>query len=252
MADKPHFLVAGNWKMNGSREESQALARELLDLVVAEGATECDMLVCPPAILIGSVGAIVRDTAIALGAQDCHADAAGAHTGDVSATMIADAGCAYVIVGHSERRADHGEDVALVRAKAEAALDAGLTPIICVGETLAERDAGRAVEVVLGQLAGSLPDAATADNMVLAYEPIWAIGTGRAPTGDDIAEIHDALRAELAGRISGAESMRILYGGSVKPDNAAEILAIQNVNGALVGGASLKAEDFWGICKSCA
>jgi triosephosphate isomerase len=252
MADKPRFLVAGNWKMNGLQDESQALARGLLDLVAADGAPECDMLVCPPAILIGSVGAIVKDTAIALGAQDCHPEGAGAHTGDVSAAMIADAGCAYVIVGHSERRADHGEDDSLVRAKAEAALDAGLTPIICVGETLAERDAGRAVDVVLGQLAGSLPDAATPANSVLAYEPVWAIGTGRTPTGDDIAEVHDALRAGLKGRMPDGGGMRILYGGSVKLDNAAEILVIENVNGVLVGGASLKAVDFWGICQSCA
>ncbi len=252
MADKPRFLVAGNWKMNGLRDESQALARRLLDLVAADGAPECDMLVCPPSILIGPVGATIRDTAISLGAQDCHPDGAGAHTGDISASMIADSGCAYVIVGHSERRADHGEDDTLVRAKAEAALDAGLTPIICIGETLAERDAGRAVDVVLGQLKGSLPDAATAANAVIAYEPVWAIGTGRTPTGDDIAEVHDALRAGLKGRISGADAVRILYGGSVKPDNASEILAIQNVNGALVGGASLKADDFWGICQSCA
>ncbi len=252
MVEKPRFLVAGNWKMNGLRDESQALARQLLDLIASDGAPGCDMLVCPPAILIGPVGATVRDTSILLGAQDCHPNGAGAHTGDISAPMIADSGCAYVIVGHSERRADHGEDDALVRAKAEAALEAGLIPIICVGETLAERDAGRAVEVVLGQLDGSLPGAASAANTVLAYEPVWAIGTGRTPTGDDIAQVHDALRGGLAGRISEPDAMRILYGGSVKPDNAAEILAIENVNGALVGGASLKADDFWGICQSCA
>jgi triosephosphate isomerase (TIM) len=252
MAEKPRFLVAGNWKMNGLRDESQALARQILDLIGADGAPGCDMLVCPPAILIGPVGATIRDTAILLGAQDCHPDGAGAHTGDISAPMIVDSGCAYVIVGHSERRADHGEDDGLVRAKAEAALEAGLVPIICVGETLAERDAGRAVEVVLSQLNGSLPGAATAANTVLAYEPVWAIGTGRTPTGDDIAQVHDALRGGLAGRISEPDAMRILYGGSVKPDNAAEILAIENVNGALVGGASLKADDFWGICQSCA
>jgi triosephosphate isomerase (TIM) len=251
MADKPRFLVAGNWKMNGDREGAQALVRELLDLIAADGAPACDMLVCPPAILIGLVGGAVRDTAIDLGAQDCHTDGAGAHTGDISASMVADAGCAYVIVGHSERRADHGEGDALVRAKAEAALEAGLTPIICLGETLAERDAGRAVEVVLGQLNGSLPEGATAENAVIAYEPVWAIGTGRVPTGNDIAEVHDALRAGLARRMAAADGMRILYGGSVKPDNAPEILAIQNVNGALVGGASLKAQDFWGICRSC-
>lgn len=252
MAEKPRFLVAGNWKMNGLRAESQALARRLLDLISANGAPMCDMLVCPPAILIDLVGASVRDTAIALGAQDCHPGGAGAHTGDISASMIANSGCTYVIVGHSERRADHGEDDALVRAKAEAALGAGLTPIICMGETLAQRDAGQAVEVVLGQLARSLPNAASAGNTVLAYEPVWAIGTGRTPTKDDIAEVHDALRAGLSERISGAGGMRILYGGSVKPDNASEIFAIGNVNGALVGGASLKAEDFWDICLACA
>ncbi len=251
MANKPRFLVAGNWKMNGDRQGSQALVQELLELIASDGVPACEMLVCPPAIMIELVGDIIRDTAIALGAQDCHTDGAGAHTGDISAAMIADAGCGHVIVGHSERRADHGEGDALVRAKADAALSAGLTPIICVGETLAERDAGRAVDVVLSQLNGSLPDGATAENAVIAYEPVWAIGTGRTPTGDDIAEVHDALRAGLAGRMSGADGMRILYGGSVKPDNAAEIRAIQNVNGALVGGASLKARDFWGICRSC-
>jgi triosephosphate isomerase (TIM) len=249
MADKPRALIAGNWKMNGLRDGSLALARALLARISADGAPDCDMLVCPPAILIGAVGAVLRDTAIALGAQDCHPDGSGAHTGDISAPMIADAGCSHVIVGHSERRADHGEDDGLVRAKAAAALDVGLTPIICLGETLDQRDAGNAVDIVLGQLAGSLPDAAAPDNIVIAYEPVWAIGTGRVPGAGDIAEVHDALRGGLAARLAGAEAVRILYGGSVKPDNAAEILAIDNVNGALVGGASLKADDFWGICR---
>ena len=250
MAQTPRPLIAGNWKMNRLGDHATVLVRGLLDRVVSEGVPSCDMLICPPATLMGTVGALVADTALALGGQDCHTAASGAHTGDISAPMLVDAGCAYVIVGHSERRADHGEGDALVREKAEAAHLAGLVPIICVGETLAERDSGRAVEIVGGQIDGSLPDGATAANTVIAYEPVWAIGTGRTPTIDDIAEVHASIRAQLAGRIEDADGVRILYGGSVKPDNAREILAIANVDGALVGGASLTVEDFWAICTS--
>jgi triosephosphate isomerase len=187
---------------------------------------------------------------IAVGGQDCHAEVSGAHTGDVSAEMLADLGCAYAIVGHSERRTNHAEDNPMVWSKAIAAQRAGLTAIICVGETEAERDRGDALDVVRRQIIGSLPDAAKASNTVIAYEPVWAIGTGRTPNNDDIAEVHDAMRALLVEKMSDGDQVRLLYGGSVKPGNAAEILAIENVNGALVGGASLKAEDFLGIAAA--
>ncbi len=239
-----HTLVAGNWKMNGL---SQALT-EIDALLAAHSAPACEVLICPPATLLSRLSDRAAGSMLKTGAQDCHAAVSGAHTGDVAAEMIADAGGSYVIVGHSERRADHGEDDATVRAKAEAAWRAGLTAIICVGETLDERDAGRTIEVVGGQLAGSVREGATAQNTVIAYEPVWAIGTGKVPTLEDIAAVHDDLRARLTARFGGAAAeMRLLYGGSVKPGNAAEIFGVTNVNGALVGGASLKAEDFGGI-----
>jgi triosephosphate isomerase len=240
-------LAAGNWKMNGT---SAALA-ELKALVAAHPSPACEMLICPPATLIAQAVWTVKGTALAIGGQDCHPKPAGAHTGDVSAPMLADAGAAYVILGHSERRADHGEGDALVAAKALAARAAGLVAVICVGETEAERDAGRTLDVVGGQLAGSVPEGATAANTVVAYEPVWAIGTGRTPTLDEIGDVHGFLRAELTRRF-GAEAagMRLLYGGSVKPSNAAEIFAVADVDGALVGGASLKAEDFGAIVEA--
>lgn len=236
------MLAAGNWKMNGLAP----MLTELDALEKASAGAACEVLICPPATLIAAAAA--RTTTVRIGAQDCHANASGAHTGDVSAEMIADAGGRYIIVGHSERRADHGETDAAVRAKAEAAWRAGLSAIVCVGETEAERDAGRAVDVVTSQISGSLPEGATAANTVVAYEPVWAIGTGRTPSIADITEMHDAMRAHLATLVSGeADGMRLLYGGSVKPSNAAEIFAIENVDGGLVGGASLKASDFSGI-----
>ncbi len=229
-------LIAGNWKMHG-------LAADLAELdAVAAGAPDgCDLLLCLPATLI----ARAAGRGVPVGGQDCHAAPKGAHTGDVSAAMLADAGATHVIVGHSERRQDHAETDAAVRAKAEAALAAGLSAIVCVGETLAQRDAGETLAVVREQLA-SLPDAATPDNTALAYEPVWAIGTGRTPTTEQVAEVHAALHAALAER----GTFRILYGGSVKPDNAAELLAVPHVGGALVGGASLKAEDFLAIAAA--
>lgn len=237
-------LVAGNWKMNGT---AKALA-QIDALATLHPAPGCDVLICPPATLLSRLSERAAGTAIKTGAQDCHAAASGAHTGDIAAEMIADAGGTHVIVGHSERRADHGEDDATVKAKAEAAWRAGLIAIICVGETLAERDAGQTIDIVANQLAGSIPDGATAANTVIAYEPVWAIGTGKVPTLDDIAAVHDDMRARLTSRFgSEAVGMRLLYGGSVKPGNAAEIFGIVNVDGALVGGASLKAEDFGGI-----
>ncbi|SIO06795.1 triosephosphate isomerase [Rhodovulum sp. ES.010] len=235
-------LAAGNWKMNGtaaSLDEVRAVAE-------AHPAPSVDLLLCPPATLIDRMVRAAAGSAIAVGGQDCHAAAAGAHTGDISAAMLTDAGATHVILGHSERRTDHGETDDTVRAKAQAALAEGLVAVVCLGETEAQRDAGETLPVVGRQLAGSLPDAGvTGATLVVAYEPVWAIGTGRVPTLDQIAEVHDVMRAELVGRFGDAgEAIRLLYGGSVKPDNAGEIFATSNVDGALVGGASLAATDF--------
>ncbi|PRD38808.1 UNVERIFIED_CONTAM: tpiA [Trichonephila clavipes] len=237
-------LAAGNWKMNGTAAD----LAEVAALTAAHPAPGCEMLLCPPATLIDRMARAAHGTALRIGGQDCHARATGAHTGDVSAPMLAEAGASYVILGHSERRADHGETDAQVRAKAEAAWATGLVAVICVGETEAERDAGQALAVVGRQVEGSVPDGATAENLVIAYEPVWAIGTGRTPTLHEIAEVHRFLRAELVSRFgAAAKGVRLLYGGSVKPSNAAEIFATAEVNGALVGGASLKAADFGAI-----
>jgi len=245
-------LIAGNWKMNGRLAEARALADSLAAAPVARGDT-VEIAVCPPFTAIHPVAErLGGDRAVALGGQDCHAAPGGAHTGDISAAMLADLGCRYVILGHSERRQEHGETSADVAGKAGAALDAGLVPIICVGETQAERDAGRALEVLHAQLEASLPEAGAA-GIVLAYEPVWAIGTGRAATPDDIRSAHGALRADLAARLgNGGRSVRILYGGSVKPDNAAGILGLDDVDGALVGGASLDSESFLAIARAAA
>jgi triosephosphate isomerase len=230
--------------MNGRLAEATALAA-----AVAAGAKSggAELLVCPPFPMLAAVKGVMGAAPVALGAQDCHAQATGAHTGDVSAEMLRDVGCRYVIAGHSERRADHAETDATVRAKAEAGLRAGLVPIVCVGETLAERDAGHTLAVVSRQLAGSMPDAATAATLVVAYEPVWAIGTGRTPTAAQVAEVHAKIRADLAARFKDGAAMRVLYGGSVKGSNAAELLAVPNVDGALIGGASLKADEFLAI-----
>jgi len=244
-------LIAGNWKMNGLRADGTALATDLARRLAAAGNVPFDMLVCPPASLVAPVGDAIRGTSLALGGQDCHAAEKGAHTGDISAVMLKDLGCTHVIVGHSERRQDHEESDAVVKAKAEAALKAGLTVIVCVGETEAERDSGRAESVVETQIRGSMPSGATDANTVVAYEPVWAIGTGRTPTTADIAAMHARIRSCLGGLVESADGVRILYGGSVKPSNAAEILGIADVDGALVGGASLKADDFWAIAASC-
>ncbi|NNE79679.1 MAG: triose-phosphate isomerase [Silicimonas sp.] len=237
-------LAAGNWKMNGT---GSSLA-EVEALVAALPAPSCDVLICPPATLLSRMATVADGSAIAIGAQDCHANASGANTGDISAEMIAEAGGTHVIVGHSERRTDHAETDAQIRAKAEAAWRAGLIAVICVGETLAEREAGRTLQIVGEQLQGSVPEGATAANTVVAYEPVWAIGTGKVPTLDEIGEVHGDIRARLGDRFGAeAQGMRLLYGGSVKPSNAKEIFAVSNVDGALVGGASLKAVDFGGI-----
>jgi triosephosphate isomerase (TIM) len=242
MARRP--LVAGNWKMNGR----QASAGEL-DKIVAAAAklpSQVDILVCPPFTLVAAFAARARGSRVMIGGQDCHPQPSGAHTGDIAAEMLADAGAGAVIVGHSERRHDHHETDALVRAKALAARRAGLIPIICVGETRAERDADKARDVVGGQLAGSLPDG-TAD-FVIAYEPVWAIGSGVTPTKADVGAMHDFIRERLEARYGTAgQGARILYGGSVKPDNAQELMHIANVDGALVGGASLDANAFMAI-----
>ena len=250
MATRPRPLIAGNWKMNGRQADGLTLARALAERAAREPPA-ADLLICPPATLLFLVAELLTDTPVALGAQDCHPKPSGAFTGDIAAPMLADAGCSYVIVGHSERRAGHREDDALVRAKAAAALAAGLIPIVCLGETEAERDAGQALAVVERQLAGSLPAGAEAARLVVAYEPVWAIGTGRTPTASDIEAVHRHLRRQLAGRVAEPERVRLLYGGSVKKDNCAEILGLPEVNGALVGGASLKAEEFWAIAATC-
>jgi triosephosphate isomerase len=242
-------LVAGNWKMNGlgaSLGEAEALVKAL-----QEQAAACRVALCPPATLTERMARILADGPVELGGQDCHAEASGAFTGSVSAAMLADAGAELVILGHSERRAGFGESDADVAAKVEAALVAGLEAIICIGETLAEREAGQAVEVVSRQVAGSLPSSLSGKAFAVAYEPVWAIGTGLTPTLEQIEEVHAAVRAAMVARLGeGGRVAPILYGGSVKQSNAAEILALAEVGGALVGGASLKAEDFLGIIRA--
>jgi triosephosphate isomerase len=240
-------LVAGNWKMNGL--SASAAEFEKIAAGAARFSHAAELMVCPPATLIAWFASIAE--AVAVGGQDCHPAPSGAHTGDIAAEMLADAGAKAVIVGHSERRADHGETDTRVRAKAQAAWRAGLVAIVCVGETREQRDAGETLKVVGGQLAGSLPDGATAANLVVAYEPVWAIGTGLTPTTTDVAEVHGFIRRTLRERF-GEEGIkiRILYGGSVKPSNAKELLSVADVNGALVGGASLKADDFLAIAAA--
>ncbi|HYD15431.1 MAG TPA: triose-phosphate isomerase [Hyphomicrobium sp.] len=244
-------LVAGNWKMNGlGTALSEAAA--VRDALPALGAAP-EVMICPPATLLAPLATASRGSALAVGAQDCHTASSGAHTGDISAEMIKDAGASAVIVGHSERRADHGELDRVVRAKASAAHRAGLAAIVCLGETKGERLAGLTLDVVNRQLKASLPDSASDTNTVIAYEPIWAIGTGLTPSTADVAEVHAAIRKSLEARFGAAGSkMRILYGGSVKPSNAKELLSLPNVNGALVGGASLKADDFLAIIRAYA
>jgi triosephosphate isomerase len=237
-------LAAGNWKMNGTA----AALSEVRALIAAHPAPACQMLLCPPATLVARMAEVAQGSALMVGGQDCHPKASGAHTGDISAAILKDAGATCVILGHSERRTDHGETDALVKAKAEAAIAEGLIAIVCIGETEAERDAGRTLDVIGTQLDGSIPAGATAANLVIAYEPVWAIGTGRTPTLAEIAEVHAFLRARLQSLIGAeADGVRLLYGGSVKPSNATEIFTVPHVDGALVGGASLKAADFGAI-----
>ncbi len=250
MARSRRPLIAGNWKMNGLRADGIALAA-----AVAQGAkqaawTDREVLICPPTTLLAAVADGIRGSGVLVGGQNCHAGASGAHTGDISAEMLRDAGASHVIVGHSERRTDCGETDAVVRAKAEAAWRAGLMPIVCIGETLAEREAGRALAVLEAQLQGSVPAGASAARLVIAYEPVWAIGTGKTPTVAEVAAAHAHIRRVLGGLVSDAGSVRLLYGGSVKASNAGELLGAGDVDGALVGGASLKADEFLAIAKA--
>ena len=240
-------LVAGNWKMNGVRASAAELGRIVQR---SDAFAKVDLLVCPPATLVMMFISAAHGSKVAIGGQDCHAEAAGAFTGDISAEMLADAGATAVIVGHSERRTYHGESDGMVRAKALAAGRAGLMAIVCLGETRDQRSGGRTLDVVGAQLAGSLPSAVVPEGVVVAYEPVWAIGTGLTPTPADVAEVHGFIRGRLVARFGEAgDEIRILYGGSVKPANAAELLRVANVDGALVGGASLKADDFLGIAS---
>jgi triosephosphate isomerase (TIM) len=241
-------LVAGNWKMNGSR----AMAAQLIaELERGSAGLAADLLVCPPFPYVPIVAGLLQGKAISLGAQDCAPKESGAHTGDVAAAMLKDCGCTHVILGHSERRADHGESSAEVAAKAKAAQAAGLCAVVCVGETEAQRDAGDTLKIVESQIANSIPLGSSAANLVVAYEPVWAIGTGRTPTIGDVEVVHRHIRKLLGTGVDGGVQVRILYGGSVKPSNAAELMAVPEVNGALVGGASLKAADFLGIAQAC-
>ena len=249
MTAGPDPLLAGNWKMNGLRSSAAELAK------LIEGsrdlANRVNILLCPPATLIADFAARARGTTVAIGAQDCHAEASGAFTGDIAAEMLKDAGAGAVIVGHSERRTCHRETDAEVKAKAVAACRAGLIAIVCIGETRAQRESGQTIAVVRGQLDGSLPDGGRSENLVVAYEPVWAIGTGLTPRPQDVAEVHAFVRQRLVSRYGEAgDGMRIVYGGSVKPANAAELLDVEHVNGALIGGASLKAEDFLAIAAA--
>ncbi|MEE2862211.1 MAG: triose-phosphate isomerase [Pseudomonadota bacterium] len=241
----PRKLVAGNWKMNGDL----AALDQVDEIAQAAQGANCDVLICPPALLVHAMKSRVGDMLL-VGGQDCHAKASGAHTGDIAARQLRDVGATHVIVGHSERRADHAETSEDVAAKAAAAHEAGLTAIICLGETEDQRDAGTTLEVIARQLAASLPPGATAGNTVVAYEPVWAIGTGRVPDAAQIAEVHDKLRQGLCAQLPDGADMTLLYGGSVKASNAAEIFTVPNVDGALVGGASLVAADFVPIIRA--
>ncbi len=245
------MMIAGNWKMNGMSADGVNLAKEVATAVKAK-KRDCEFVVCPPFTILALVKKALRGAKVALGGQDCHFEEKGAHTGDVSPLMLTDLGCSYVILGHSERRADHGESDELVCKKAVAAHKNGLKTIICIGETLQQRDEGKTIDVCSKQILGSVPDCADAKNTVIAYEPVWAIGTGKTPTAQDIEDVHAAVRKVLAKKLGRAQAnkMRILYGGSVKPNNAKELLALPDVDGALIGGASLKSADFMAIADN--
>lgn len=245
-------LIAGNWKMNCLVADGTALAKSIALEVKKLGKTNLEFLVCPPFTLLSSVKKALRGAKVALGAQDCHFNTKGAHTGDISPVMLADIGCTFVILGHSERRTDHYETNELVHKKAVAAQAQGLKTVICIGETETQREEGRTIEVCKEQILGSVPPSSTAKNTIIAYEPVWAIGTGKTPTAADVQEVHAAIRKALVKQVgkTNAKNMRILYGGSVKPTNAKEFLNLPDVDGALIGGASLKSEDFLGIANA--
>ncbi len=247
--NRPKPLVAGNWKMNGLKAATRELASLVKAVAGAETKPRCDIMICPPATILTLCAETARGSGIKLGGQDCHTEASGAHTGDISAEMLKNAGARACIVGHSERRTDHGESSSEVKSKAEAAHRAGLMAIVCLGETAAERSLGKTIKIVGQQLKASLPEGADHKNCVIAYEPVWAIGTGKTPTAADIAKVHGYIRKRLIALLGDETGMKIkiLYGGSVKASNAKELMGISNVNGALVGGASLKAKDFLGI-----
>lgn len=245
------MMIAGNWKMNGLQQDGVELAAAVKQAVKAK-KWNCEFVVCPPFTLLYAVKKALRGAKVALGAQDCHTAEKGAHTGDISPLMLKDLGCSYVILGHSERRADHKESSAMVKEKAIAAKKAGLKAIICIGETLAERESGKTLDICAKQVRESVPDGAKAADVVIAYEPVWAIGSGKTPTAEQVEEVHSQVRKVLAQKLGKAEAgkMRILYGGSVKPANAAQMLALEDVDGALIGGASLKADDFINIAAN--
>ncbi len=250
MPNAPRPLVAGNWKMHGLRRS----VVELRTILQGAGdlAAKVDLMVCPPATLLTEFAGAAAGSPVTIGAQDCHPEPSGAFTGDISAEMLADAGAGAIIVGHSERRSLHQETDELVRKKAQAAHRAGVAAIVCIGETRAQREARETIAIVRRQIDGSLPKEATAENLILAYEPVWAIGTGLTPTPGDVAEVHSFLRERLVSRYGAAgRGIRILYGGSVKPSNARDLMAVENVDGALVGGASLKAGEFLAIAAAC-
>ena len=251
MPDTHRPLIAGNWKMNALQADGVALATDLAELYQATSEPIFEMLLAPPFPLIAKVGEAIAGSGLSLGGQDCHRLSKGAHTGDVSAVLLADLGCRYAIVGHSERRANHGETDADVMAKAAAAHKAGIGAIICVGETQEEHEDDKSIDVVKAQIAGSVPDGATAANTVIAYEPVWAIGSGRTPSPASVQDMHDFIRGELAARLDGetADDIRILYGGSMTPNNAVEFLRLPDVDGGLIGGDSLTAEDFWAVAQ---
>lgn len=245
-------LIAGNWKMNGLSEDGQALAKGVALEAKKAARKDCEFLICPPFTLLGLAKKAIKGSRVMLGAQDCHFAEKGAHTGDISPVMLKDAGCQYVIVGHSERRTDHYESDELVQKKAAAAIAAGLRVIICIGETEAERDAGKTIDICTAQINGSVPECSTAQNTVIAYEPVWAIGTGRTPTTAEVEDVHAAIRKVIGKKLgrANANKMRILYGGSMKPSNAKELLALPDVDGGLIGGASLKVADFMAIAEA--
>lgn len=248
------FLVAGNWKMNGTVQSSRNLASEICHKLhqTPEILNTCEFLCCPPSLYLGSVRDVCAGSPVSLGAQDCSAEEQGAHTGDIAADMLADSGAAYVIVGHSERRSDHNETSEMVSSKSKTARDNNLIPIICIGETLDQRQTGKAQSIVREQLESSISKALTAEDFCIAYEPVWAIGSGQAASEDDVKDMHEFIRKVLSEMVDNADTIRILYGGSVKPENASSLASVANVNGFLIGGASLKADSFVGIGKAVA